>query len=521
MALRNILNNMPENSNYPNVALIKPLRPYAQSSVSSSSSSSSSSSIQIRTSSPISSSGSSDCSGPVNISPSKFLNAVHLSRKTTATTAKPQEPQMKHYVSIKQLAFDKLRRQQALENDIREQFYSNPNLAVQDSKLRSMGKLKISIYNNVTHLTCHIVESRSLKLQSNPNQPTYVKLSILPDIYKSFNNIRTQTIKPKLNPSNNKMSYQYDSKFSFELCQLNDLNTRIVLSVWTQQEQMIGCFSFKLKHVIDLQKPKYIWYHLLPLKYGLNKHLKCSVKKCEPKLTNVNKDLIGMEKLQFNVNKLNETDSYGFTVTSGCPCMIGKVDLDKSAFKSGLRPGDFISRVNGVNVSRASCESVVKMIKSSKTKLSIEVYREKSSDLFGNQVQTYQLRPVASQQVYLESVPEEEDEEDNYDEEDEGDLMFNEEEDDEEEEMRVGGEKYQEEDNYFKVIQNSLRYVDSVSSTEINGNLTSEEYSEPVNNDETEAEKLRRVAVQYYSSAQLHSRQANIRSLKQTNNQFI
>lgn len=57
--------------------------------------------------------------------------------------------------------------------------------------------------------------------------------------------------------------------------------------------------------------------------------------------------------------------------------MIGKVDASKQAFTNGLRPGDFIASLDGKNVSRATCDSVVKLIKSCKSGFDIEVYREK------------------------------------------------------------------------------------------------------------------------------------------------
>lgn len=480
------------NNLHGNIAQIRPTsqisKPVYQTSLSSNSthSSSSSNSIQIRTSSPISSSGS-ESSGPVNISPSKFINAVHTSRKSQA------QPDLKQYSSMKQLAFDKLRRQQAIEHDLKENL-KNLKLSEESDTIRSMGKIKLSIYNNFNHLTCNIIEARSLKC--DPALGVYCKITILPDLNKSFKNIRTKTIGVSCTKSG-KLSYQFDSKFSFELCGLNDFNQRIVIWVCSHSNQLIGCLTIKLRHVINQDKPKHIWYHLLPFKFGLSKHVKCSVKKIKSqtnlKPTNVNKDLHGLQKISLNISKQNENDSYGFTVTHGCPCMVGKVDLDKIAFKSGLRPGDYISRINGVNVSRASCESVVKLIKSSKQLLNIEIHREMNS-----LVQT----PV----IRLESVPEEE-EEDDFEEE----LEF-----DEEDEVRVGVQE-EEDLNYFKIIQNSLRYVDSVSSNEFPNMADFDE--------QDDVDKMRRVAAKFYSNTDI--RQASVRQLQlpkqqSTNfNQFI
>lgn len=462
-------------------------KPIYQSSLSSNSthSSNSSSSIQIRTSSPISSSGS-ESNGPVNISPSKFINAVHTSRKSQA------QIDLKQNFSMKQLAYDKLRRQQAIENDLKENL-KTLKIPKDLQGLKSMGKIKLSIYNNFNHLTCHIIEARSLKCDSSSG--TYCKISVLPDITKSFSNIRTKTIGLSINKSG-KLSYQYDSKFSFELCELNDLNQRIVIWICSHANQLIGCLTFKLKHVINQERSKHIWYHILPFKFGLSKHVKCSVKKIKSqtnlKPTNVNQDLQGLGKISLNISRPSEADSYGFTVTNACPCMVGKVDLDKVAFKTGLRPGDYISRINGVNVSRASCESVVKLIKSSKQMLHIEVHREMTS------IQPF---PV----VRLESVPEEQEEDDELEEE----FDF-----DEEDEVRVGANE-EDDMNYFKIIQNSLRYVDSVSSNE-GPNL------QDFSHEENDVDKMRRVAAKFYSNTEI--RHASVRQLqmpKQSSNQFI
>ena len=196
-----------------------------------------------------------------------------------------------------------------------------------------------------------------------------------------------------MHPASN--NFYYDNKFSFEFDQLVDLNNRLVISVWSVQHShaLIGCFSFKIKHLLNstrIANSKAAWYHLLPLKYGMSKHL---VSKSEMKatsrqikhqpgiqhtesVTNLNKDLIGMRKIGLSVIRANEHESFGFTVTNSCPCMVGKVDLNKNAFNSGLRPGDYIACINGQNVSRATCETVVKLIKACKQTLNVEVFRE-------------------------------------------------------------------------------------------------------------------------------------------------
>jgi len=138
---------------------------------------------------------------------------------------------------------------------------------------------------------------------------------------------------------------------------------------------------------ISRQDSRPCWYHLLPEKIGTLKHFRCHrlhrIHKTTElannvKITNVNKDLIGMNKLKFLIKRNSEHESYGFTVSGNCPVIVGKVDIQRLAFTNGLRPGDYIAALDGKNVSRATCDSVVKLIKSFKREFEIEVYRDKN-----------------------------------------------------------------------------------------------------------------------------------------------
>jgi hypothetical protein len=581
-------------------------------------STSAASSVQIRTSSPISSSDS-ELSGPANhlISPSKFMNAaVHRQSRTAIVKPnvnnhqllqqqqqqhhQPQQvkiPSMSNYASMRQLAYEKLRRQQAAQT----QPFLNQDIDPQ-AKLKSMGKLKVATYNNLTHLTVHVVHGRSYKLVDS-NEATYVKVNILPDEELCFTNIKTKSVKPSAaDGQTSKPQYVYDSKFSFEIDQLTQGNNRLLLSVWSAKlDKLIGCFSFKIKHLLQQQqqqarqysqKPKQTWFHLLPIKYGVSKHLKVQVAKTakvgsnagskqrqqphhhadtDAPLTHVNKDLIGMSKMQLVLEK-SECESYGFTITSSCPCMIGKVDLDKAAFRHGLRPGDFISKINGSNVSRATVESVVKAVKNSRVKLYIEVYRQDSNlieNIYRSKTQLvnqhsakstaqpiYQkiqqdvqqqqpggeLRHVSSKPCFgLEAVPEEEEVEEDEDEVDESQDDYadfdDEYDEDEEVEQRLAvGETVKDVDgvvvadelNFFNA-HNSIRFVDSLSSSELVVDADEDEVAqtqdqlervrEQVAVEDGEAEELRRVAAQFYlannslNSSNRACKQASIRYL--------
>lgn len=551
MALRNII-NLQAPAQLPAQQLIMPVNISNVSSSSSGATGSSSSSIKIRTSSPITSETSESESSDRVISPSKFISAVHKSRKQQQQLmiqqqqVQVQPAPIKHYASIKELAYDKLRRQQ-------EQEQTKPQ-----NKINSAGKLKIAVSNNGSYLTLHIIEGRSYK---SPCQLTYAKITMMPDADKRFSKCKTQTILPA---NSEKNRYYYNGKFSFEFDKLSDYNNRLVISVWATNErdcgpgdQMLGCFSFKIKHLMLKQQqqqssqPETVWYHLLPQKYGLTKHLRCSTRRDDLRkngqskdivtpLTNTNKDLIGLTKVQLCITKKTSNEDYGFTITGNCPCMVGKVDLDKTAFKHGLRPGDYISKINNTNVSRATWESVVKLIKSAiNGRLNMEVYRDSNaclnsinnlansigstssasststtssvssssslsySDANYMFVNNYQYMPVINQQhqhqlqyqqpqIYmqqqlinnygLEAVPEE----DELDEDDE-DLEIND--DDQDDYELHQNYQYNQAVQMDNIAYEKIRYVDS--------SLTNDEDDQHL---QTDAETLRRVAAQYYST---------------------
>jgi hypothetical protein len=83
-------------------------------------------------------------------------------------------------------------------------------------------------------------------------------------------------------------------------------------------------------------------------------------------------NISSMKLIKVNLNPNNNNNSnnngsnnntYGFTVIGYCPCQIGKVESNSLAQLAGLLVGDIIVKVNGKNVCRATCDSIVKMIK--------------------------------------------------------------------------------------------------------------------------------------------------------------
>ena len=65
--------------------------------------------------------------------------------------------------------------------------------------------------------------------------------------------------------------------------------------------------------------------------------------------------------LQLIINRGNA--GYGFTVTGSCPVKVGSVRVWGASHEAGLQEGDFFVRINGLNVSRSSVESVAKIVR--------------------------------------------------------------------------------------------------------------------------------------------------------------
>lgn len=351
-------------------------------------------------------------------------------------------PTNPRHMSIRELAYEKLRQQKTAENLQR--------FSKQSETIKSNGKLKILAYNNYGHMTVHIIKGKNYKLPGD----TYCRINMLPDVDQFYKSSQTSIAR-----QSKRDTVLYDEKFSFELNQLC-IHDRLCVSVWSKgsqgpygnsvcsssssstsssslshpssKDQLIGCFSFRIKSLMssgsDSSEPQ--WYHLLSESIGTLKHFRCHRSKASragsssSRLTEVNKDLIGMEKVIIQITRRSENESYGFTVSGNCPCTVGKVDATKQAYAYGLRPGDHISALKGINVSRATCDSVVKLIKSFKTGFVIEVYREKSRPVAvmdRKPENIYQEIPVVNVKqngggrAFLEVVHEEEEDDDSDD----------------------------------------------------------------------------------------------------------
>ena len=54
---------------------------------------------------------------------------------------------------------------------------------------------------------------------------------------------------------------------------------------------------------------------------------------------------------------------FGFTINGSCPVTVCRVDPGSSGDVAGVKTGDCIVRIDGLNVSRSACDSVARIIR--------------------------------------------------------------------------------------------------------------------------------------------------------------
>ena len=54
---------------------------------------------------------------------------------------------------------------------------------------------------------------------------------------------------------------------------------------------------------------------------------------------------------------------FGFTIRGSCPVRVGRVKGSSTSAVAGLQSGDYVTRINGQNVSRSRAESVAEIVR--------------------------------------------------------------------------------------------------------------------------------------------------------------
>lgn len=103
--------------------------------------------------------------------------------------------------------------------------------------------------------------------------------------------------------------------------------------------------------------------------------------------------LKGKEFRTVEIIRNSNEQSFGFTVSGQIPCILKEVKKGSPADVSGLRNGDFLISVNGLNVSKYPHETVVQMIAKSIGKIKMTIAENYYSDSSDEDVYFQQSQP--------------------------------------------------------------------------------------------------------------------------------
>ncbi|CAD5115498.1 DgyrCDS4466 [Dimorphilus gyrociliatus] len=239
------------------------------------------------------------------------------------------------------------------------------------------GQLQLNIQVQHGRLTIHIISALDLHSRNDTRTrcSSYVKLCLAPDQDKQTR-CRTEVIYNSNNPT-------WDEKFSFDLYE-EDVRKRLFIAVWNKDEmgcipELLGCMSFGMERLTSTKAATSGWYHLLSEQVGKRKHLQAKMnKRPPPVLPKINQGLQFAETHTFTIKHGGK--GYGFSVAGYCPVYISKIEKGSPAHLAGLQDEDLIVRVNSVNVSRSSAQSIAKIIRANKGYIHLEVQRPPPQD---------------------------------------------------------------------------------------------------------------------------------------------
>lgn len=256
------------------------------------------------------------------------------------------------------------------------------------------GQVKLSVYVNYGLLTIHVMQARHLNCKHKDTCDTFVKLSLAPDESRRTR-CKTEVIYDTNHPV-------FDEKFSFELLE-EDLKKRLLISVWNRnskrdRSEFLGCMSFGIQHINSQKRVINGWYYLLNEEVGRSKHLQVSSKKpllkevSHKNIPKVNQDVLWMEPHVLLIRR--GPLGYGFSLTGCSPVRICSVMPGSFAEEAGLLKDDCVVRVNGMNVSRSSADSIARIVRHSSHKIILEVQRPRNVDT--SVQQRSQRKPLSS-----------------------------------------------------------------------------------------------------------------------------
>ncbi|CAF1177108.1 unnamed protein product [Rotaria magnacalcarata] len=227
------------------------------------------------------------------------------------------------------------------------------------------GIIQLSLITSDNHLTVKIIRVKGIHQRSSN---ILIKMTLIPDRKPLECNTRAV---PNLNGS-----AIFNEKFTFEINN-DDLHKRLCFSIYNYQQekndmQLQGCLSFGIKNTLKKQRIRG-WFYILQEDIGELRH-KQVPDHGEKHVTAINRDIADLEEHQFTISR-GVNDSFGFTVVGDSPTFVGKVTENSPAARCGLRPGDYIVKVNGQNVSRAQQRTVSNLIKHLKRTVTLDIHR--------------------------------------------------------------------------------------------------------------------------------------------------
>ncbi|KAL5483794.1 hypothetical protein EMCRGX_G020209 [Ephydatia muelleri] len=213
-----------------------------------------------------------------------------------------------------------------------------------------LGHLKISLCEDSGALVVTIFEARGLARKNGNPLDTYVKLYLLPDPDKTSKE-KTKIIKDK--------DPRYNERFSFILLP-EDYAKRLHISVWvhynTARNELIGCMSFLVADLLGPNKGVNGWFQLLDKDEGRSSSVRVAA-------ASPGESTLPPPFKNYAVTLVKSAAGYGFNISGPSPVFVTKVEEGLPASQADMQVGDLLVEVEGTDVTHASGEHIISIIK--------------------------------------------------------------------------------------------------------------------------------------------------------------
>ncbi|XP_078281926.1 regulator of G-protein signaling 3-like isoform X7 [Rhinoraja longicauda] len=273
---------------------------------------------------------------------------------------KPRKPVTANSLRLKKSSFPKKRRK------------------ISRVGVKGKGQLKLSVHLQDGAIAVHIMEAKGLMGKEYHTCDAYIKSSVVPDSDRRSRQ-KTKTVPDCKNPV-------FHEHFTFPL-QETDEQKRLLVTVWNRDinsrcSELLGCMSFGVKSLIELEKEINGWYYLLGEDLGRTKHLKVAARRLKPTQGPAMKNYLaenenrGTENmLQLKVTIPRGRDGFGFTICCDAPVRVQAVDPGGPADQSGLQSLDTLLQLNGQQVEQWKCVELAHAIRNCRSQIIVLIWR--------------------------------------------------------------------------------------------------------------------------------------------------